>query len=263
MAGPRTAVIVQARAGSSRLPGKVLMDLGGRSALARCLTRCAAIAGADVVICAAPIGAADDRVADEARRTGAMVVRGPEGDVLGRYAKAAREVEADRVMRVTSDCPLIDPVLCDRLIGFFEMTGADYACNNMPPSWPHGLDCDVFDADLLYRADREATEPFDREHVTPWIRRHPDVVRACLAGPGGVAADQRWTLDYPQDYAFLSAVFQALGPAADTAGAAEVMALLARRPDLGAINRELVDPRRIGAGQRAEILSIPQALKAA
>lgn len=263
MAGGGLAIIIQARMGSSRLPGKVLLDLGGRTALARCIERCMTIDAADAIVCAVAEGAESDPVAEEAWASGALVVRGSETDVLSRYAAAAREVRADRVMRVTSDCPLIDPEVCDRLVAFADATGADYVSNNMPPSWPHGLDCDVFPANLLYEAEKYAIEQHDREHVTPWIRRHKSITRACLAGPGGLAGQQRWTLDYAQDYAFLKAVFDALGPAASTARVADIIALLARRPDIQAINASLADERRIGAGQQAEIISLPQRLEAA
>ena len=257
------AIVVQARLRSTRLPGKVLMQLGARSALAHCLRRCQQIKSADAVVCAVPEGVEDDLVAETAKAAGAFVVRGDEQDVLSRYAKAARACEATHIMRVTSDCPLIDPTVCDRLVAFYDSTGADYACNNMPPSWPHGLDCDLFRAGLLYDAEAEAQDPYDREHVTPWIRRREDLVHASLLGPGGLAAAQRWTLDYPEDYEFLSAVFAALGRNAETASAAEIMSLLTRRTDITDLNASRADPARIGSGQRAEIISFPERLEAA
>ncbi|MEM8986469.1 MAG: glycosyltransferase family protein [Pseudomonadota bacterium] len=260
---PRTAVIVQARRGSTRLPDKVLMDLAGRTALARCLVRCRRIDAADVVVCAVPKGVENDPVAAEAARAGAVVFRGSETDVLARYAAAARSVGAARVMRITSDCPFIDPAICDRVIAYAEQTGADYTCNNMPPSWPHGLDCDLFSSDLLYSAEKNATSDYEREHVTPWIRTRDSVRKASLVGPGGLAADQRWTLDYKEDLLFARSVFDTLGPAADTAHAADIMALVLRRPDIADMNAGRVDAARIGAGEQADIVSAPQRLEAA
>ncbi|MGF1462262.1 MAG: cytidylyltransferase domain-containing protein, partial [Maricaulaceae bacterium] len=239
------AAIVQARWGSSRLPGKTLERIGSKTALAWCLDRCAAIPGVDVVVCAVPDTAINDPVAEEAARGGHQVTRGSEDDVLARYVAAARQVEAQTVMRITSDCPFIDPAIAGRVLALSAEAGVDYACNNMPPAFPHGLDCDAFDAELLYEADALAWDRYDREHVTPYIRRHAHITRASLTGPGGVFADLRWTLDYEEDLAFFRAVADALGPKAETATAAEIAALCLRRPDLVAIKAERANPDRM------------------
>jgi spore coat polysaccharide biosynthesis protein SpsF len=257
------AIIVQARFGSTRLPGKILNPLGSKSALARVLDRCARIAGADHVIAAIPDTDADDAVADEARAAGYAVSRGSESDVLSRYAQAARDCGAEYVMRVTSDCPFIDPQICERVLDLFHDSHADYACNSMPALFPHGLDCEVFPAILLYRADRLASEAGDREHVTPWLREHPHLRHACLVGPGQGLERLRWTLDYAEDLEFFQAVYAELGEAAATASAAELAALCLRRPDLVAINAGRLDQRRLDDPERAEIVSAPVALRAA
>ncbi len=211
----RTGVVIQARAGSSRLPGKVLLTLGDRSVLAHVLGRCRAIRGIDAVCCAVPEGAADDPVAEAAASLGACVVRGPEADVLERYRLAAVALDLDVVMRVTSDCPLIDPDVCAAVLSLRAAVGADYACNNAPPTWPHGLDCEVMTTRVLVRAARLAERAWQREHVTPWLRTHPGVERANLAmspAVGGAAVRQRWTLDTPQDLAFLRSLIERLPP---------------------------------------------------
>lgn len=229
------AVIVQARMGSTRLPGKILKPLGSMTALAQCLRRCAAIPGIDRVVCAIPEGEGEAPVVAEAERCGALVARGPSADVLKRYAIAARLAEADVVMRVTSDCPLIDPVLCGRLLAKLRDEGLDYCCNNLPPSWPHGLDAEVFRAAALFEAEDQATEPFDREHVTPWLRRAPHLKRGNIARQGDDLSHQcRWTLDYPEDYAFLAALFERLPETIVPMD--EVLAVLAANPELAAIN---------------------------
>ena len=204
----RTVVIVQARSGSTRLPGKVLMDLAGRTVLRRVLERCAVIQGLDAVCCAIPDGNADEAVAEEAVRCGAVVTRGPEYDVLERYYRAAREVGAEIIMRVTSDCPLLDPAVASEVLRLVTTRGADYACNNLPRSWPHGLDCEALRFEWLERAAREAILPSEREHVTPYIRNHPRVHRMVLAGPGGDVAEHRWTLDTAEDLLLLRALFE-------------------------------------------------------
>lgn len=235
MAG--VAVIVQARMGSSRLPGKILKPLGGMTALAQCLRRCRAIPGVNRVVCAIPEGLADEPVAVEAERCGVVVTRGPSDDVLRRYRLAADAVAADLVMRVTSDCPLIDPVLCGRILQPILAGDADYACNNQPPSWPHGLDAEAFTAKGLREADELAADPFDREHVTPWLRRAEGLRRVNLARRGDdLSHSCRWTLDYPEDYAFLAALFERLPPAPVIPDLEQVLALLEGHPELAVLN---------------------------
>lgn len=221
--------------GSTRLPGKVMRPLGDTTVLGQVLRRCAAIPGIDIVVCATGTGAADDPIGDEAASHGAVVSRGSPDDVLARYLGAARQVAADIVMRVTSDCPLIDPAVCGAVLALRCEAGADYAANNMPPSFPHGLDCEAFTSAALARAASVATDPHDREHVTPWLRRAEGLARANLAGPGGDLVHRRWTLDYPEDFDFFTAVFAAL-PDAATAGWREVLALVEARPDIAALN---------------------------
>jgi len=251
------AVIVQARMGSSRLPGKVLQFLGRETALIRCLDRCAEIPGVDEVVCAVADNVCDDPVAEIARRGGYRVCRGPEGDVLGRYAKAAREVNADVVMRVTSDCPFIDPKVCGRVRDLLIAAEADYACNNMPAKFPHGLDCEAFSAERLYDAEWLARASSEREHVTTWLRRREDIVTACLAGPGSGIEHFRWTLDYPEDLTFLRAVYEALGERAARASWVEIAALCLRRPDLVALNANRGETMRLASTVRAQMLTTP------
>jgi spore coat polysaccharide biosynthesis protein SpsF (cytidylyltransferase family) len=232
----RTAIIVQARMTSTRLPDKVLMELAGRSVLWHVLKRCQAIPGADVVCCAIPEGKGQEPVPDEAQSAGAVVFRGSESDVLGRYQAAARHLGATTVMRVTSDCPMIDPELCGQVLRLRREAGADYACNNMPRSWPHGLDCEAFTAVALARAAAEAREPYDREHVTPWLRRERSLRQINLPGPGGAIADERWTLDYPEDFAFLAALFELLPPPPAMPSMNEALEQLRLHPEIASIN---------------------------
>ncbi|MBO6766258.1 glycosyltransferase family protein [Maricaulis sp.] len=238
------AVIVQARAGSSRLPRKVLEPLGDKCVLDRVLDRCRRIAAADHVICAIPEGEADDPVADAARRAGVAVFRGSEQDVLARYLGAAKMVDADEVVRITSDCPFIDPGMVDQLVALYRESAADYANNTLLPGFPRGLDCEIVSTAWLERADAEATDPADREHVTAWIRNRPGLKLACLEGPGGEAANWRWTLDYPADLAFCRAVFERAGEAAAELDFPALSELCRKAPDLVAINAVHADPAR-------------------
>lgn len=252
------AVIVQARHGSTRLPGKILNPLGEKSALMRVLDRCARIPGADQVVCAVPDTDADDAVAREAEAGGYAVSRGSEHDVLSRYAKAARDSGADYVMRVTSDCPFIDPDICGQVIDLMRQTRTDYACNDMPPLFPHGLDCEVMPGILLHEADRLASSPEEREHVTTWLRNHAHLQKACLRGPGQGVERLRWTLDYAEDLEFFQAMYREFGEAVATMSAAELVGICLRRPDLVAINSGRLNEHRLADEDRAEIQSAPQ-----
>jgi len=231
-----TAVIVQARFASTRLLGKVLRQLGGKSVLAHVLERCRAVPGADAVCCAVPDGADSDAVAAEAARMGARVFRGPETDVLERYHGAAESLKADVVLRVTSDCPLIDPEVCGRVLELRDRADAAYACNNMPPSWPHGLDCEAFRFNWLARAAREAKDPFEREHVGRFIRKHPKARTANLPSPDPAMARHRWTLDTLADLKF----FEALWPCLPVGRAAwdyrRVIEVVEAHPEIATIN---------------------------
>lgn len=205
-------VIVQARMTSTRLPGKVLKDVAGKTALWHVLTRCAAIPGIDIVCCAVPEGPEQEPVAAEARACGATVARGSEHDVLDRYYTAARDLGADVIMRVTSDCPLIDPGLCGEVLSaVLNDPAVDYAANNFVHRYPHGLDCEAFTWASMERDWKEAHEPYDREHVTPWLRRAPEIRRVSLEGPSDELGKLRWTLDYPEDLEFCRALFPLLG----------------------------------------------------
>jgi spore coat polysaccharide biosynthesis protein SpsF len=232
----RTGVIIQARIGSSRLPGKVLMRLGNKTVLAHVVERCRAISGIDVVCCAVPDGPPDDRVAEEARRSGAEVFRGSETDVLDRYYRAAAMLGLEIILRVTADCPLLDPGLCGDVLSLRSAAGADYACNNLPPSWPHGLDCEAVTFAWLERAAHEASHAYEREHVTPFVRNHSAARRVNLRMPAAGAAQHRWTLDNDRDLQFLR-VLVARMPAGRAAWSYVVpLAIVEADPSLPAIN---------------------------
>jgi spore coat polysaccharide biosynthesis protein SpsF len=205
-----TAAIIQARLGSSRLPGKVLKPLsGGATVLEHVVRRVQAMTESDVVCVATSDLPLDDVVAAEASRLGAVVVRGPEHDVLRRFALAAQTVAADIVLRITCDCPLIDPEICDELVRLRRATNANYASVETSLGWPHGLDCEVITREALDRADRLATTAYDREHVTSWIYNGGTNAKVGLPAPEDLR-NYRWVLDYPEDYEFLRALFRLL-----------------------------------------------------
>jgi glutamate-1-semialdehyde 2,1-aminomutase/spore coat polysaccharide biosynthesis protein SpsF len=166
----KTVAIIQARMGSTRLPDKVLADLAGKPVLAWVVRAARATLGVDDIWVATSTAAGDDAIAAWCRANGTSFHRGSESDVLDRYAGAAKSSDADVVIRLTADCPLLDPAVIGQTVRLRAMTGADYASNIDPPTWPDGLDCEVVTAAALRAAAAEATRPSDREHVTPFIR---------------------------------------------------------------------------------------------
>ena len=231
-----TVTIIQARMQSTRLPGKVLKKLGDATVLEHVLRRCQAIPGTDMICCAVPEGSESDPVANETERLGVMVFRGSEDDVLDRYYQAAKASKADVVVRVTSDCPVSDPDVCGRVVKLRKDTNADYACNNMPPSWPHGLDCEVITFEWLERSAREAYKKFEREHVTQYVRNHADSHVENLAGPGGDCIHYRWTIDTPEDYDFFIALWDRLPVGPEAWDYRNIFRIIEAEPDLALIN---------------------------
>jgi len=208
----KTVALIQARMGSRRLPGKVLMPLGGVPLLQRVVDAAQAVRGIDgvaVVTGTAPENAA---IAEFCAARGIEVVRGPEEDVLRRFAQAARGLSAAAIVRLTADCPLLDPAVISQTVALFRRSGCDYASNVSPPSWPDGLDCEVFTADALMAVDRDAVRPSDREHVTPAIRNDPfRFSRANLPCPLPGLHELRWTCDTRDDLEHVERLLGKLG----------------------------------------------------
>ncbi len=199
-----TAVIVQARVGSQRFPSKVTQILPtGRCVLQEVLRRANQIRGIDRVVCAIPTSPENDKLADLAGAH-CIVVRGPEHDVLARYVQAAAIVDADVIMRITADCPLIDPEVCEQVLAARERENADYACNvglkDEPRTFPKGLDCEVFTRAALEVAHVNSRSAYDREHVTPYLRDAPGVKSVNCANPAGDYSNRSFTLDTKEDY---------------------------------------------------------------
>jgi glutamate-1-semialdehyde 2,1-aminomutase/spore coat polysaccharide biosynthesis protein SpsF len=229
--------VIQARLSSTRLPNKVLLPLKGRPVLEWVARAAQAIPGIDKVVIATSIGTDDDAVADWAKEFGIACHRGPLDDVLERFAQAARAENADIIMRLTGDCPLLDPQVCGEVLALLKRTGSAYASNASPPSWPDGLDCEAFTRAALDAAAAEATRPADREHVTVFIRdRRHRFPQASLVCPLPALHTERWTLDEPDDLLFLEAVVEKL-PAKPSY--LDVLAVLDAKPTLRAINARI------------------------
>jgi spore coat polysaccharide biosynthesis protein SpsF len=201
---PIILVIVQARMTSSRLPGKVLMDIHGKPSLQRMLERISMSTFVGKVVVATTINTSDDPIVKLCNKLGYKTFRGDEFDVLGRVLQAAEVESAETVVRLTADCPMIDPDVIDEIVSAFSINNHDYLSNTIERTYPDGLDVEVMSINTLREAHRKAVAPFLREHVTPYISgKHPDL------GAGDFKIDQirfsadfshiRWTLDTKED----------------------------------------------------------------
>ena len=268
MSAPRVVAVIQARLGSTRLPGKTLADLGGRPMLAHVVERAAAIPGVDAVVLATTAHPRDDRLAAWARDASLPCVRGSEDDVLDRFHHALERHPADAVVRVTPDCPFLDPEVSGRVVAAWrrEAGALDYASNVHPPTFPDGLDTEVISRAALAAAWREARLPSDREHVTPFVWRQPRrFPQAAVRGDRDLS-HLRWTVDTAADLDFAREVQARLAPTGrERFGMREVLALLAREPGLTELNagqrrnegyeRSLADERAAGAPPSPENLA--------
>jgi spore coat polysaccharide biosynthesis protein SpsF len=238
-----TLVVIQARMGSSRLPGKVVKPLAGAPLLVRMVERVRAAATPFEISIATSTLAMDDGIVDLARAAGVRWFRGDPLDCLNRHLGAAREARADHVVKIPSDCPLIDPGVIDLVLGeYFREPGRwDFVSNLHPPTWPDGNDVEIFSTELLELADREATRPLEREHTTPFFWEQPERFRVGnVTWPGGrdASMSHRFTIDYPEDYAFISAVFDALYRPGAVFSLDDILALVENRPDIRALNEK-------------------------
>lgn len=251
---PRVVAILQARMGSSRLPGKVMMDIAGQPMLARVYIRSARSAAVDETIVATTTDAADDPIAEYCDFSGIPCTRGSQFDVLDRYYRAALQAEADVVVRITADCPVIDPVLVDAVVKAVTQDQFDFACNRLPPPWgrtyPIGLDTEVVLFRNLERAVREAKEPQQREHVMPFFYegvKLGSVNRQLETGvsPRGFKiallhhttdfGEYRWTVDTGEDLEFIRQVYSRFDGRDDFSWK-EILDLVHDEPELMEIN---------------------------
>lgn len=220
---------------STRLPGKVLMDMpagSGVPVLARILDRLRLAAGLDEIVVATSVGAEDDPVAAIAESCGVAAYRGPLDDVLGRFVGAVDTFGFDTVVRITADCPCVDAAVVDAALALHAEQHADFTSNVLPRSYPHGLDVEVVRASVLREIDALDLSQADREHVMTYIyRTAPErFAIANLVAPAALTDPRvRVTLDTPADYEVISGIYAELGPEFDTA---QMLACIARRPDL-------------------------------
>lgn len=219
---------------SSRLPGKVLADLAGAPMILRQIERLRRARMLTRIIVATSDRPGDDVLHDTLDRSGVAVFRGPLDDVLARFIGAMDAFgPVETVVRLTADCPLADPAVVDATITHFKGTGADYVSNTGEPrTFPKGLDVEVFRAGALREAAAESDDPYDREHVTPFLYRRPERYALAFHAQDGDEGEVRWTVDRPDDLDFVRAVYEALYPGNPAFSSQDVRNLVGGRPDL-------------------------------
>jgi spore coat polysaccharide biosynthesis protein SpsF len=236
------AIIVQARMGSTRLPGKVLLPILGKPMLAHQLERLERCTLADEILVATTNGTGELPIIELVKSLPSVgLVQGPEEDVLARYYQAARQCGGDVIVRITSDCPLIEPAVVDLCIDTYMSCrdSVDYTSNCHMRSYPRGLDTEVFSFAALEYAYKEASATADREHVTPFIWRQPEQFRLGEVVDVEDHSDLRWTVDTPEDFKLVTSIFEALYPANPTFSYREVLSYLQTHPELSEINRHI------------------------
>jgi spore coat polysaccharide biosynthesis protein SpsF len=234
--------------GSSRLPGKVLKQIGGRPMLSYQLERLRAAKSVEQIVIATTIESADSEIADFCAAHAVPCFRGSETDVLARYAGAAEMFGASVVLRVTSDCPLLDPCLVDLAVSEFLSAPCDYLSNMLEPSWPYGMAVEVFPDWVLKEANLEARLPAEREHVTPFIywRKGRYRLRSLVRRPD--LSFHRWTVDTPEDLELVSRILEAIYAANPMFTMEDVLHLLDQNPSWVQINAH-IHQKEVARGQ--------------
>ena len=231
--------IVQARMRSSRLPGKTIADVAGRPLLAHVVERVRSASRVDKVVVATTDQCADDPIAALCQIEGIQCFRGSEDDVLDRFYKTAQANGADVVVRITADCPFIDPAVIDKVIARFQAGDCDYVSNTLRYTYPDGLDTEVFSFAALERAWREGKKPSEREHVTPYLRTKKFRVTNVESESPVPLGKYRWTVDYPADLEFVRGIYEAFA-GNKTFGCQDIFHLLKERPELATIQAETI-----------------------
>ena len=234
-------IIIQARLGSTRLPNKVLKKVLGRPLLKHMIERLQFSNYAQDIIIATTTNTTDDPIVTLMKKLNIPFYRGDENDVLDRYYQAAKKYNAEVVVRLTSDCPLIDPKITDGIIKYYldNKEKFDFVSNMHPPTFPDGLDTEVFSFKVLEKSWKEAKKPYEREHVTPYMWDNSSIFKI-----GNVENDkelhykQRWTLDYEEDYYFIKAIYENLYQEGEIFYMDDILQLLSDKPEIKKINEK-------------------------
>ena len=236
----KVVAIIQARMGSTRLPDKVLMKINGHTILEEVIRRVKGIKGVDEVIVATTENPKDSKIVSLCNKLKAKVFRGSEEDVLDRYYQCAKEANVDVIIRITSDCPLLDHKIVEEGLKLFLSTNADYVSNAIKRTYPRGLDFEIFKFTALGKAWKEGKESTDREHVTPYIYENPQNFKILQLLSDKNYSDYRLTVDTQIDLELVRSIFKALDRNNKTFGLNQIIRFLKKNPELAQINSEVV-----------------------
>src|SRR3989338_10590499 len=206
-----TWIIIQARTSSRRLPEKVIKEIGGAPLISHVIRRARHSKCGNNICLATTVEKEDGVLADIGRTEGVYVFRGDKEDVLSRYYFCAKELNAKNIIRVTGDCPLIDPKVIDKVVDMFFTSKADYASNIHPPTFPDGLDTEIFSMQTLERANKCAERKYEREHVTPFIWENKDIFTIVNYFNEINLDSMRWTVDQEEDMRFVREIYRRAG----------------------------------------------------
>jgi len=230
---------------SERLPGKVLKPVLGRPLLTFLIERLRRLKLADAIVVATTKNPADDPIEALCKEEGVSFFRGSEGNVLERYFQTAQEYYASVIVRITADCPLVDPEVVDKVIQFYldHATEYDYVSNVLERTYPRGMDTEVFSYKALERAASQAKEQEEREHVTLYLYKHPETFRLGSVKKEEDLSSYRWVLDTPEDLQLLTKIFEELYPANPEFGMDAILKLMEEHPDWRNINAHVKQKR--------------------
>ncbi len=237
----RTVIINQARMTSTRLPGKVLKEVMGKPLLEYQIERLKKVKQADDLVIATTINKSDQPIIELCKKLNINYYRGSEEDVLSRYYEAAKQYQADVIVRVTSDCPLIDPAVVDEVINNFrKSTGKyDYVSNTLERTYPRGMDTEVFSIEALKEAYDKAVLTPEREHVTLYIYSHPEKFRLFSVKYKKDESSHRWTVDTEEDFILIKTILEELYPQKPDFTMEDCLELMVKRPELIKINQHV------------------------
>lgn len=239
MTKSRITVIIQVRVGSQRLPKKVLKKILGKPMILYVLKRVKRIKNIEQIVIATTIQKEDDIIVKIAKENGIAVFRGSEIDVLDRYYNCAKKFNADPIIRITSDCPLIDPFLVDDILEFYMKHNFDYVSNTIVPTYPDGLDIEIFSFKTLENAAINAKMRSEREHVSPYIKNHPEKFKLYNYMNKKDLSTYRWTVDEKKDLIFVRKIFKKMNPKS-VFGYEKILELLSKFPELSEINQNFI-----------------------
>ena len=237
----RIVTVIQARSGSSRLPGKVMMEILGKALLLRMVERVQRSKLAGTIVIATTTEASDDIIEKLCQSEGLLYYRGDRDDLLDRHYQAGKLYGAEAVVKIPSDCPLIDPKVIDKVLQYYLDNDFDFVSNLHPATYPDGNDVEVMSWSSIERAWREAGRALEREHTTPYIWENPDLFKiGNVVWETGLdySMSDRWTIDYPEDFIFIKTIYEQLYPANPVFDLQDILHLTRQNPDIFSINNK-------------------------